>query len=239
MQYSQFQEPIGVQQNQGSSCFKPIFACLLAPVLLFLCIAACGVACVAAVAMGSPKPLDKDFKPSQAQAQAYENSISTALSSVTPGNGQFTIRMQEDEFASWLNYQYKDLMEKYFEGDNESIQNLDLVFQAEFDNQQIAFYAETKVALFKVAALIRAEVSPPQGNLSATLLDVNIVSFKLAALDVTDGQSGFEDDLAKVLTDRLQEFADAAGGDRITITQVDSQNGVLTLTGQLSPETSN
>lgn len=236
MQSSQFQQPIVVQeQRSGSNCLKPIVACIVAPFVLLACIGVCGVACLAAVALGSPDPLKSDFEPSEAQAQAYESSVQQAITSAaTSGNNTFSVSVNEDEFASWLNYQYRTLAERYDEENRNVWEQLDLDFQVEFDNQQVALYVGTKLAIFDLAALVRAEVSVPEEELSQTPLVVDIISFKLGAIDVgANNQADFEQTLAEVLTDRLEAFSTAAGGTDVRLESVSAEDGVLVLTGRV------
>jgi hypothetical protein len=232
MQSSPFQQPVIIQeQRSGSNCSKPLVACLLAPVVLVACMALCGFACVAVVATGGPEPLDSNFTPDRTQAQRYENTVSTALSSaINSGSGTFTLAMRDNEFASWLNYRYREVLAENNEDSN--VSNLDIEWQAQFDNGQVSIYGSTKVLFFTIASVITMEIIPSQ---TANLIEVDVVKFKLGRFDVQgSGQGDLEDSLAQALTDEIRKYAEANGIGRIAIQNVTAQGGVLTFTGTIT-----
>ena len=237
MQQPNFQQPVIVQQQSGRSCGKPIFACLLGPLLLLGCLIGTACACVFVVAQGNPDPLFEDYEPDQALAANYESSVAEAVNlALQNASGELVIEFRDTEFSSWLNIQSDELLEKIDFGN----ENLDSSFQpseyqVRFDNQEIQLYMLFDVPIFNLAALITTEVSAPTSLTSASVIDMNLTGFKLGSIDILSAVEGdFETNLGDLFADRLlDEIEERTDTRNITITSIDVDDGIMRITGNL------
>lgn len=228
-----FQQPIAVPQQSGSNCAKPIFACVIGPLLLLGCLVGTACACVFVVARGNPDPLYEDYEPNQELADNYERSIINSIN-IAPQGGAFEISIQDEEFSSWLNIKGEELLDQIDVGNrrfNERARPSE--YQVRFEDQEIQFYILFDLPLFDLAALITAEVSPSSDPTSDSIIELEVTGFKFGSLDILSAVEGeFETDLGDLFVDRfLNEIEETRGTRDVSITSINVDNGVMAIQG--------
>ncbi len=229
MQYSQ--PLIFPSKRQRPNCLKPLVGCTLGPVLLFTCMLSCVCAVLTSLSLTSPAPIFTNFTPDPTQAAAYPTSIHTSLQSAN--SGTFTIAIAQENFSSWLNYEYQSLFEKYEITGSEHWHRVEPVFQARFENQEIELYIGIDWAVFTLGNIITAELSAPTSDLSPNLVEVEITSLKIGGLDTDSSQKSLETWIEEILTDPINDFVQSAAIRSIQIEDITIDEGILTLSGTL------
>jgi hypothetical protein len=236
-QQPNFQQPVMVQQQSGRSCSKPLFACLLGPLLLLGCLLGSACACVFVVAQGNPDPLFEDYEPNPALAANYENSVSEAVNSALQNpTGELSIEFQDTEFSSWLNIQSDELFDDIDIGnDNFNSRARPSEYQVRFDNQEVQLYLLFDTRVFDLVALITGQVSAPTSLTSDSLIEIEVTGFKLGSIDILSAVDGnFETNLGDLFVDQLlDEIEERTGTRNITVTSVNVDEGIMQITGVL------
>jgi hypothetical protein len=236
-QQPNFQQPVIVQQQSGSSCSKPLVACLVGPLLLIGCLLGSACACVFVVAQGNPDPLYEDYEPDQALAANYENSVANAVNSAFQStSGELAIEFRDTEFSSGLNLQSDELFEDIdIGGGNFNSRVRPSEYQVRFDNQEVQLYTLFDASIFDLAALITGKVSAPTTLASDSVIEIEVTGFKIGSIDILSAvEDDFETGFGDLFADKLLDEIEARTGTRdITVTSIDVDDGIMRITGVL------
>lgn len=220
-----------------TNCFKPLIGCTLGPLLVVGVALACVFACLSVFTMRGPEPpLGDDYKPDPTQAARYEQSVIRSLEQAVNSDGSFTVQIEAEQLSSWLNVEYETLFEKY-EIDRPFLwEYSDPQFQVGFEDGEILFYVENQIALVTASGLVTAVVAPPNSELNDYLIDIDILNIESMGIDLEDDSVTLSAYLSELITDQLTAYKDQIGIGELEVTAVTSEDGVLTLSGQIVTE---
>lgn len=220
-----------------TNCFKPLVGCTLGPLLVMALGLTCIFACISIVTMQGPEPpLGDDFEPNPVEAAVYEESVIQSLEQAVNSDGTFTVQIAAEGLSSWINTEYKTLFEEYdiprpFIWDYSNPQ-----FQIGFENGVILFYVENQIALVTASGLVTAAVAPPNTELNDYLIDIDIVSIESMGINLEDDSLTLSAYLTELITDQLEQYQTETGVSNLEVTEVTSEDGVLTLRGRIVTE---
>lgn len=234
MQAPPYYQPT-LPRAKRTTCLKPLVGCTVGPLLAVGLVLGCALACLSSFTLQGPNPpLGQDYEPNPTEAVLYEQSIASSLQQSVAFNGTFTIQIEDRTLSSWLNTNYETLFEDYdipqpFLWDQSEPQ-----FQIHFDDDRIFFYVENEVPFVTLNAMLTASVSPPNTDLTAYLIDVDIIRIESMGIDVEDDSVTISAWVIELITDQVEAYRVEAGLGEIVISEVSAQDGILTLRGQVA-----
>lgn len=225
-------------KKRGGCCLPNFLGCCLGIVLLLVCILGIPGLAISYATSGGPEPLDESFEPSAEEATRYEDAFSRAIQQArdTGAGNSFSVSFTENQFASWLNLEFKEELAKEL-----GLEQLadELEFQAEFEDGVVKIFAGLVIwdsVGLDINSLATLTIAPTPADAPATQkLDVTITDFQIARAEATDG---LKDDMTvaidDAMVDLLKPIQDRQGFDyRITAVSID--NGLITFSGEVYP----
>jgi hypothetical protein len=221
------------EQERRGCCLPNFLGCCLGFILLLVCVLGIPGLLIGYATSGGPEPLDENYEADEAEAVAYENRFSSAVQQ-SRGGESFTVNFNEDEFASWLNLEFKERMAEEL-----GIKQFadDLEFQADFDNGEVKVFSGFNIwesmglHLNSVAVM---ELAPaPADAPTSQKLDVTVTEFRIGRADATEGfQTDLTDAINEAMIELLKPIQQREGFDyRITSVSVD--NGQISFDGEV------
>ena len=219
-----------------TNCLKPVVGCILGPLLLATTGFACVVLCLAFIASRGPeRPLGNDFEPDPTAAAQYEQDIIEDLQNASAGS-PFIITINENALSSWLNLEYEELFERYDITLPDYWSYADPVFQVGFDDGHIYFYVENDVPVVSLGTLITAEVFVPNPAFTDYLIGIDIVRIEAGGFNLEEDSATISARLSELITDRIEEYRADVDLNAITVTSVDANDGILTISGTIAAD---
>lgn len=209
--------PVYVKSERQNTCFPTCFGCCLGIFTTLFLISVAASAALFFFARESPSAFDSEFTPQARLADRYETAYAVGVQQATTSQ-TFCIRVTEDEFASYLNFEYNrlvkeellDLLLAQEIGDLRLRMTLrDLYFQAEFEDSELRLFAETKVVgrFIILGFRMDSEVMPSGLARTETQLPlvVNITRFQIGPtrIEPAELENNIETDLAQVIIELL------------------------------------
>ncbi len=221
-------------KKRGGCCLPNFLGCCLGFVLLLVCILGIPGLAISYATSGGPEPLDESFEPSAEESTRYENAFSQAVQEAR--GDSFTLSFTENQFASWLNLEFKEELAKEL-GLGQFADELE--FQAQFEDGEAQIFAGLVIwdsLGLNINSLATLTIAPTPVDAPANQkLDITITDFQIARADATDG---LKDDMTQAIDDAmvdlLKPIQDRQGFDyRITAVSID--NGLITFSGEVYP----
>jgi hypothetical protein len=184
----------GCLPHCGGCCFS------LTLILIVCCVVVGGTAYYVST-QGPQPPLSDNFKPSYADAQAFQSAMdnATAMASNRSNGGWFYLTFTERQMASWMALNGEDFAAQH--GHDFPFKNV----QVKLDNGVMTFYGELGRSLLTIP--LKATVRPQIDNTAKLTLDiteVNVGGLRVPDAILSSISSQFEDVL-------LQPFSDLPG----------------------------
>lgn len=230
-----YYQPQPLPKPKRTNCLKPIIGCVFGPVLAIALVVGCLIAILSALSVQGPEPpLGSDFEPDPTAAAQYESNIVNSLAqSVTNGDGTFSVQMDDQALSSWITEEYDTLFEEYDIPEPFLWQYDEPNFQIRFNDGQILFYVENEVPFVTLSGMLTAEVSVPTTDLTVYILDIDIIKFEAMGLDFEDDSTTISAWLTELITDQIEQYRQEAGLGDIEVTNVRSEDGILTIQGRV------
>lgn len=220
------------QGERGGCCLPNFLGCCLGFMLLFACVIGIPTALISYLSSGGPVPFSEDYKPSEADAVAYENAFSNA---VQQARGEsFVLTFTETQFAAWLNLEFKEELAAQFDLEQYSDS---AEFQVQFEDGEADIFVGVIVwdaVGFDINSLATLEIAPTPINASANQkLDVTVTEFKVGRGDAPESiQEDLSDAINKAMIELLKPIQDRDGID-YRITSVSIANGSISFNGEV------
>ena len=222
------------ENKRGGCCLPGCFGCFFGFGLLLVCILGAVGLGASYLATTGPDPFVEDYEADEAQAQAYEDAFSQAVQQARGQN--FTLQFNEDEFASWLNLEFKEELAKAF-GLEDYTENLE--FQADFVDGEVKIFAG--VTLWEQGGLhlnnlAVMTIAPASNDADPDQkLEITVKEFNVGPFDATDSlRADMNDAVNDAMLDLLQPIQNRDGVDyRITNVSIDNNLGQITFLGEV------
>ena len=221
------------RQKEGGGCCLPNFlGCCLGFVLLLVCILGIPGLLIGYATSGGPEPFDENYAADENQASAYQDVFSRAVQEAR--NDRFTLSFTEDQFASWLNLEFK---ERAAEELNLKQYADDLQFQAQFDKGEVQVFVGFNIwdsLGLHINSLAVMELAPAAADAPSTQkLAVTVTEFKIGRADATEGvQTDLTDAINEAMIELLKPIQEREGYD-YRITSVSVNHGQISFSGEV------
>ncbi len=176
--------------------FESCGGCCLALVLIpLLCLGLVACAAIYLLTLDVDTPLPASFQPSQAEAQAFDTAIDSAVNQAQT-QGWWTLSFTESQASSWMALQGEAFADEH--GHAFPFNNV----QVGLDDGEITFYAEleTRFASVPLQVIITPRVTPA-GQLDFAITEVKVAEVSAPDFVVQTIKAQFEDALLKPLED--------------------------------------
>ncbi len=211
----------------GSGC-----GCCLGLGLLVLCPLIAVVACIGIVLRGNPDPLYSDYRADPTAAAEYgvlfDNAIDQARS-----DGQFNVGIEDRDFESWLNVEYRNNLAENNEGNTEDLPDWvkDMKFQTRFDDNEVTLFGTTEFSGITFNMLIISEVSINTDPVTRPTrpLNVEVSKFQIGSLNMPDS---FRTEMADSIADGLSEELTQVN-QRYELTSLSIEDGTMRFSGHV------
>lgn len=228
--------PPSLPPPKRNNCLKPIIGCTMGPLLLLTVVVGCVGLCLTFVASRGPEsPLGDDFEPDPTAAAQYEEDILNDLADAA-GSETFSISIEQEALSSWINLNYEDVFERYEVSLPDYWDYADPTFQIGFDDNRIYFYVSNDVPLVNLGTLVTAEVFPPNAAFTNYLIGIDILRIEAGGFRLDEDSATISARLSEIITDRIEYYRDEAGLGTIAVTAVQAREGILTISGTISPQ---
>lgn len=211
----------------GSGC-----GCCLGLGLLVLCPLIAIVACVGIVLRGNPDPLYSDYRSDPTAAAEYDVLFDNAIAQAR-SDGQFNVGIQDRDFESWLNVEYRNNLAENNDGNTEDLPDWvkDMKFQTKFDNGEVTLFGTTELSGITVNILVVSEVSINTDPVTrpSRPLTVEVSKFQVGSLNMPES---FRTEMADSIADGLSEELTQVN-QRYELTSLSVEDGTMRFSGHV------
>jgi hypothetical protein len=176
--------------------FEGCGGCCLSLILIpLLCLGLAACALIYLVTLDVDTPLPASFKPSQAEAQAFDAAIDNAVAQARAGGG-WVLTFTEQQASSWMALRGADFADQH--GHTFPFTNV----QVGLDDGAITFYAELETRF--VAVPLQVVITPkvtPDGRIELPVTEVKVADVNAPDFVVQTVKAQFEDVLLRPLED--------------------------------------
>ena len=220
------------QKERGGCCLPNFLGCCLGFMLLLVCIIGIPGFILGYATSGGPEPFDENFESQQTEADAYTAAFSNAVQQSR--GDSFTLSFTEDQFASWLNLEFKEQV-----ADELGLKQYadEFEFQVKFGDGEAQIFAGLNIwesMGLHINNLATLEIAPTPADASSTQkLDITVTDFKIGRADATEGvEADLTDAVNNAIIELLKPIQERDGVD-YRITSVSITGGRISFNGEV------